>query len=610
MWNKPEVFHENGDYLQSLLFLNRMRIPAFVLDENGSVRFWNEQMSTFSEVSVDIVLNRSIYELVDYCSCESNESSNLGKPLPEIDIYSSTSLSTPSCWRFRHFNTSSDSSLTWDSFRIRMISYQVDVGDGILKDWFICFAEKDDGYRCIEVKETTNLFGDRAIILEQEASSIQEFTDTYSVTDENYCEEKRKYDRITNIFNFSFLDVFSMPSFIMDSSGSVRYWNKKMNYLTGFSENEIQDCSILSRGSDFIVWHHDRCVTSKRMLIEALHAVVTKTNSTNSDDDYDSEMNIISTERSVDVVVRHKNSEQVVIQSWRMNKIRSNENIAVVFVTSSINETPLSHQGQDDRKIDASDVSTQSTIHSYLHCASESLESRVFQQCEKERNTLIYSETTVNSTNVSHHLKWRQNSCERSKVYSLDLKNQASAENASQTSNHIISDECSLEVTNPIRANELLNVIDTCEMLVFGVDCKGIVNEWNNQCHALLGFQRDEAVGKPFATTFVSNHVAKCSIDEVLQYALEGIGTPSFELVIEAKTGESRFLLLAASPRRKITTRQDAGISSNRINGVVFFGLDMTEMFKHDRAIATMARELRQLIDTANAPIFGIDSDG
>ena len=37
---------------------------------------------------------------------------------------------------------------------------------------------------------------------------------------------------------------------------------------------------------------------------------------------------------------------------------------------------------------------------------------------------------------------------------------------------------------------------------------------------------------------------------------------------------------------------------------------DVTEAAKHDRAVAAMANELRQLIDTANAPIFGIDIHG
>ena len=37
---------------------------------------------------------------------------------------------------------------------------------------------------------------------------------------------------------------------------------------------------------------------------------------------------------------------------------------------------------------------------------------------------------------------------------------------------------------------------------------------------------------------------------------------------------------------------------------------DVTESTKNDRAMTAMARELRQLVDKANAPIFGIDVHG
>ena len=36
----------------------------------------------------------------------------------------------------------------------------------------------------------------------------------------------------------------------------------------------------------------------------------------------------------------------------------------------------------------------------------------------------------------------------------------------------------------------------------------------------------------------------------------------------------------------------------------------VTESKRHDRAVAAMANELRQLVDTANAPIFGIGEFG
>ena len=67
------------------------------------------------------------------------------------------------------------------------------------------------------------------------------------------------------------------------------------------------------------------------------------------------------------------------------------------------------------------------------------------------------------------------------------------------------------------------------------------------------------------------------------------------------KSGEIRYLLVNA------TTRRDP---NNSIVGVVGVAQDVTEAFKHDHAVAVMANELRQLVDTANAPIFGIDTKG
>ena len=73
------------------------------------------------------------------------------------------------------------------------------------------------------------------------------------------------------------------------------------------------------------------------------------------------------------------------------------------------------------------------------------------------------------------------------------------------------------------------------------------------------------------------------------------------ELEFETKSGQIRYLLVNA------TTRRDA---ENKVIGVVGVAQDVTESTKNDRAMSAMARELRQLVDTANAPIFGIDVNG
>lgn len=71
--------------------------------------------------------------------------------------------------------------------------------------------------------------------------------------------------------------------------------------------------------------------------------------------------------------------------------------------------------------------------------------------------------------------------------------------------------------------------------------------------------------------------------------------TSNYELELWTKSGSLRYLLVNA------TTRRDA---KSNIVGVVGVAQDVTETVKHDRAVAAMANELRQLVDTANAPIL------
>ena len=88
---------------------------------------------------------------------------------------------------------------------------------------------------------------------------------------------------------------------------------------------------------------------------------------------------------------------------------------------------------------------------------------------------------------------------------------------------------------------------------------------------------------------------------EVFDNALQGRGTSNYELEFLTKSNEVRQFLL------NVTTRRDA---ETNVVGVVGVAQEVTESVQRDRAVAGMALELRQLIDTANAPIFGIDADG
>lgn len=126
------------------------------------------------------------------------------------------------------------------------------------------------------------------------------------------------------------------------------------------------------------------------------------------------------------------------------------------------------------------------------------------------------------------------------------------------------------------------------------------VNQWNDKTAEITEFTKEEALDCPLVNTFIVPDI-RSRVQDVLDLALDGTGTSNFELEFRTKSNEIRHLLVNVTPQRDM----DDGIV-----GVVAIAQDVTEAVHRDRAVAAMALELRQLIDTANAPIFGIDIDG
>jgi PAS domain S-box-containing protein len=149
-------------------------------------------------------------------------------------------------------------------------------------------------------------------------------------------------------------------------------------------------------------------------------------------------------------------------------------------------------------------------------------------------------------------------------------------------------------------ASELRQLIDTANVPIFGIDADGDVNEWNDQMAEITGFTKSEAFDCNLVETFIVSSF-RDSVEEVLKNALEGKGTSNYELEFQTKSNDIRHLLVNA------TTRRDA---DGNINGVLGVAQDVSEAVQRDRAVASMASELRLLIETANAPIFGIDCEG
>jgi PAS domain S-box-containing protein len=149
-------------------------------------------------------------------------------------------------------------------------------------------------------------------------------------------------------------------------------------------------------------------------------------------------------------------------------------------------------------------------------------------------------------------------------------------------------------------ALELTLLIDTANAPIFGIDNKGLVNEWNQTSEKITGFTKDEVLGNDLVQTYITEDYRE-SVKKVLKNALEGKETANYEFPLFAKDGERVMVLLNSSTRRN---------AAGEITGVLGVGQDITEIDKLRTASESIAKELRQFIETANAPIFGIDADG
>ena len=93
----------------------------------------------------------------------------------------------------------------------------------------------------------------------------------------------------------------------------------------------------------------------------------------------------------------------------------------------------------------------------------------------------------------------------------------------------------------------------------------------------------------------------QASVKNVLDNALDGRETADFEFSLYTKDRKRVYVLLNATTRRN---------AAGRVVGMIGVGQDITSRKQVEIEKALVVQELRTFIDTANAPIFGIDAHG
>ncbi|KAF1321123.1 Hybrid signal transduction histidine kinase, partial [Globisporangium splendens] len=140
---------------------------------------------------------------------------------------------------------------------------------------------------------------------------------------------------------------------------------------------------------------------------------------------------------------------------------------------------------------------------------------------------------------------------------------------------------------------EYIRLIDTANAPIFGVDIEGRVNIWNRKAAHITEYSAADVIGANLVDEFIPQDY-KVGVGNVLTKAMEGVETANFEFPLISSTGRRVEILLNATPRYD---------HKGEIIGVVGIGQDITIRIAQEQ-------EYSRLIDTANAPIFGVGMDG
>ncbi|MFT4888143.1 MAG: PAS domain S-box-containing protein, partial [Pseudohongiellaceae bacterium] len=149
-------------------------------------------------------------------------------------------------------------------------------------------------------------------------------------------------------------------------------------------------------------------------------------------------------------------------------------------------------------------------------------------------------------------------------------------------------------------SGELTQLIDRANAPIFGVDAAGRVTEWNQSAVKISGFEKEEVLGRDLVQDFITAEY-KASVKGVFDNALRGVETANFEFPLYTKDGSFLDILLNASTRRDL---------EGNIIGVIGVGQNITAEKLARKESERSSGELTQLIDRANAPIFGVDAAG
>ena len=129
-------------------------------------------------------------------------------------------------------------------------------------------------------------------------------------------------------------------------------------------------------------------------------------------------------------------------------------------------------------------------------------------------------------------------------------------------------------------AAEVSNLIETAHALIFSVDSRGYIVEWNNHCAQITGFDKMEILSQKLSDVLITD----CNtilFNRLMDAVLRNDAVANFELPLQTKTGSEIIVMLSATPRAN---------SNGQVIGATLVGQDITELTTYRRSLEKLVK--------------------
>lgn len=127
---------------------------------------------------------------------------------------------------------------------------------------------------------------------------------------------------------------------------------------------------------------------------------------------------------------------------------------------------------------------------------------------------------------------------------------------------------------------DVSNVLENAHAIIFSVDTRGYIVEWNHHCTTITGFQKKEVLSKKLCDVLIREYNTPL-FDDLMRRVLKNQSVGNYEFPLQTKDGREVIVMLSATPRTNV---------NGQVVGATLVGQDITELTSYRRSLEKLVQ--------------------